>query len=126
LTNTWRKLPDMPNPRHGLWASVIGNAVYLPGGGSVQGFGASNINDAFVPSSLAAPRVEALTLQDGVFEMSFSTVADASYTLQRNSGLDPISWTSINSASGTGGTVTLQDPAPGTAPKFYRIVAQRP
>lgn len=126
LTNTWRTLPNMPNPRHGFWASVIDTAVYLPGGGIQQGFGASNINDVFVPTALALPRIEALVLQAGVFQISFSTGADANYTLQRNGQLASDNWSNISSAAGTGATVTLQDPAPGTAPKFYRVLAQRP
>ena len=44
VTNTWRQLPDMPFPRHGIWASVIGNKIYLPGGGSSAGFAATNTN----------------------------------------------------------------------------------
>ena len=126
LTNTWRTLPNMPNPRHGLWASVIGTAVYLPGGGSQQGFGATNLNEVFVPTPLALPRIEAVMLQEGVFQISFSTVADASYTLQGNVGFHPDNWSNISSAPGTGVTLTLQDSAPGVAPKFYRVLAQRP
>jgi N-acetylneuraminic acid mutarotase len=51
--NSWRRIADMPTPRHGLWASVIGNKIYFPGGGSQQGFGASNVNDVFIVSSEA-------------------------------------------------------------------------
>jgi N-acetylneuraminic acid mutarotase len=46
-TNTWRSLSPMPIPRHGIWASVIGNNIFLPGGGSVSGFGATNVNTVF-------------------------------------------------------------------------------
>jgi N-acetylneuraminic acid mutarotase len=57
VTNTWRQLPDMPSPRHGIWASVIGNKVYMPGGGSAAGFAATDTNQIFtvtdvVPVSL--------------------------------------------------------------------------
>ncbi|HZN11588.1 MAG TPA: kelch repeat-containing protein [Blastocatellia bacterium] len=48
LSNTWRQLPPMPTPRHGIFAAVIGNTVYLPGGATQQGFGATNIHEAFV------------------------------------------------------------------------------
>jgi hypothetical protein len=50
VINTWRSLPDMPTPRHGISASVIGNRIYLPGGGLIQGFGASDINEVFIVS----------------------------------------------------------------------------
>jgi N-acetylneuraminic acid mutarotase len=49
-TNTWRSLSPMPTPRHGIWASVIGNQIFLPGGGIVSGFGATNINEVFIVS----------------------------------------------------------------------------
>jgi len=37
VSNSWRRLPNMPLPRHGSWASVIGNQIYIPGGGAHQG-----------------------------------------------------------------------------------------
>jgi hypothetical protein len=49
-TNTWRSLSPMPTPRHGIWASVIGNQIFLPGGGIVSGFGATNVNEVFIVS----------------------------------------------------------------------------
>jgi N-acetylneuraminic acid mutarotase len=49
-TNTWRSLSPMPTPRHGIWATVIGNNIFLPGGGIVSGFGATNVNDVFIVS----------------------------------------------------------------------------
>jgi uncharacterized protein (TIGR03437 family) len=48
LTNSWQSLPPMPTPRHGLFGSVIGNAIYLPAGATVQGFGATNVNEAYL------------------------------------------------------------------------------
>jgi N-acetylneuraminic acid mutarotase len=50
VTNTWRSLSPMPTPRHGIWASVIGNQIFLPGGGIVAGFGATNVNEVFIVS----------------------------------------------------------------------------
>jgi N-acetylneuraminic acid mutarotase len=50
-TNTWRSLSPMPNPRHGIWASVIGNNIFLPGGGLLAGFGGTtNLNTVFTVS----------------------------------------------------------------------------
>ena len=37
-SNSWRREANMPLPRHGIWASVIGNKVYIPGGGYHAGF----------------------------------------------------------------------------------------
>jgi N-acetylneuraminic acid mutarotase len=36
----WSELPDMTTPRHGMGAAAVGNALYVPGGATVQGFGA--------------------------------------------------------------------------------------
>jgi hypothetical protein len=47
VSNTWRQLPNMPLPRHGSWASVIGNKIYIPGGGASQGLAATNTNQIF-------------------------------------------------------------------------------
>ncbi len=49
-TNTWRSLSPMPTPRHGIWASVIGNNIFLPGGGIVSGIGPTNVNEVFIVS----------------------------------------------------------------------------
>ncbi len=54
VTNTWRQLPHMSSPRHGIWASVIGNKVYMPGGGSAAGFAATNTNQIFTVTDVAA------------------------------------------------------------------------
>jgi hypothetical protein len=77
-TNTWRSLPQMPTPRHGIWAAVIGNRVYIPGGGVVQGFGASNINEVFIVD----PEVE-IPLEITAIEFSGSNVL-IKFRSQRN------------------------------------------
>jgi N-acetylneuraminic acid mutarotase len=40
-SNTWQSLPNMRTPRHGTGGAAIGNTFYVPGGASVQAFGAS-------------------------------------------------------------------------------------
>jgi uncharacterized Zn-binding protein involved in type VI secretion len=37
----------MPLPRHGWWASVIGNQIYIPGGGQGAGVAPTNTNQIF-------------------------------------------------------------------------------
>jgi len=61
LTNTWQQLPPMPVPRHGLFASVIGNAIYLPGGATQQGLAASNANDVFRVNTATTTSAAAFT-----------------------------------------------------------------
>ena len=46
----WVQLAPMRTPRHGIFATVIGNAIYIPGGGVEQGFGATDVNEVyFIP-----------------------------------------------------------------------------
>jgi N-acetylneuraminic acid mutarotase len=47
--NMWGALPDLPTPRHGMGAAAFGDRIYVPGGGTVAGFGASAANEALRP-----------------------------------------------------------------------------
>jgi hypothetical protein len=47
VTNAWRRMRDMPTPRHGMGAVTVGASIYVIGGGTVAGFGASRANEAF-------------------------------------------------------------------------------
>jgi N-acetylneuraminic acid mutarotase len=44
--DTWSILPSMRTPRHGMGAATVGDVVYVPGGGVVEGFGATEIVEA--------------------------------------------------------------------------------
>jgi Kelch motif protein len=46
-TSTWRRLRDMPTPRHGMGAVAVNGAIYVIGGGEVAGFGAPRANERF-------------------------------------------------------------------------------
>lgn len=48
LLDSWGRLPDLPTPRHGMGAAAVGDAVIVPGGATVAGFGASAANEALV------------------------------------------------------------------------------
>ena len=48
-TNTWESMPQMPTPRHGIGAAVVGDKIYVPGGGAVAGFGATPVHEVFTP-----------------------------------------------------------------------------
>ncbi len=43
----WESLPPMPTPRHGIGAAVVEDAVHVPGGGAVQGFGVTAVHEVF-------------------------------------------------------------------------------
>lgn len=47
VTDTWESLPDMPIPRHGYGAATVGDRIYLPGGATSEGFGASENHSVF-------------------------------------------------------------------------------
>jgi N-acetylneuraminic acid mutarotase len=46
--DSWAELPPMQTGRHGIYAAVLGNAAYLPGGATHQGLGVSAVNEAYV------------------------------------------------------------------------------
>lgn len=45
----WEKLPAMALPRHGTSAAAVDGKIYIPGGGIVQGMGATEVVDVFTP-----------------------------------------------------------------------------
>lgn len=45
----WQRLPDMPIPKHGIYAAVLGGKIYLAGGATQQGLGAVNLVEVFAP-----------------------------------------------------------------------------
>ena len=53
-TDSWVALPPMRTGRHGIYAAVRGNVIYLPGGATVEGLGTTGIHDAYV-IDLAGP-----------------------------------------------------------------------
>lgn len=46
VADQWRALPDMSVPRHGMGAAGIGERLYVPGGATVQAFGATDAHQA--------------------------------------------------------------------------------
>jgi N-acetylneuraminic acid mutarotase len=44
--NTWVGLAPMPIPRHGIGAATVGDLIYVPGGATSAGFGATDHSDA--------------------------------------------------------------------------------
>jgi N-acetylneuraminic acid mutarotase len=54
--DAWTELPPMQTGRHGIYAAVLGNVIYLPGGATQQGFGVTGVNEAYVIGPSVAPR----------------------------------------------------------------------
>jgi N-acetylneuraminic acid mutarotase len=45
-TNRWRRLPDLPTPRHGLAVVGVGSTIHVIGGGPVPGLSVSAANES--------------------------------------------------------------------------------
>jgi N-acetylneuraminic acid mutarotase len=43
----WTTLEPMPTPRHGIGAAAIGDRIFVPGGATVQGFGATAAHEVY-------------------------------------------------------------------------------
>ena len=46
-TNTWETLAPMLTPRHGIGAVPVGDRIFIPGGATVAGFGATAANEVY-------------------------------------------------------------------------------
>jgi len=47
VSDSWEALPDMLIPRHGYAAAVVDDRIYLPGGATFEGFGATDHHTVF-------------------------------------------------------------------------------
>ncbi|WP_437805864.1 Kelch repeat-containing protein [Sorangium sp. So ce1078] len=47
--DAWQVLEPMRTPRHGTGAVAVGSTIYVPGGGTQQGFGLTDVAEAFTP-----------------------------------------------------------------------------
>jgi N-acetylneuraminic acid mutarotase len=47
--DTWTSLDPMPTPRHGMGAAAWGGSLHVPGGATVQGFGAVDVHEVLTP-----------------------------------------------------------------------------
>ncbi len=48
-SDTWAVHAPMRTPRHGTGAAAVGARIFVPGGAARQGFGATDIHEAFTP-----------------------------------------------------------------------------
>jgi N-acetylneuraminic acid mutarotase len=46
-SDSWATLAPMPTPRHGIGAAAIGDRIFVPGGATVQGFGATAAHEVY-------------------------------------------------------------------------------
>lgn len=50
-TKTWRALPPLPTPRHGMSAVTVEDTIFVIGGGPVAGYGVTASNEGFTLAS---------------------------------------------------------------------------
>jgi hypothetical protein len=49
VTGAWSAGPLMKTPRHGTGGAVLNGVLYVPGGATVEGFGATAVSEMLVP-----------------------------------------------------------------------------
>jgi glucose/arabinose dehydrogenase len=71
-----------------------------------------------------APAIESAAWAGNVFQLTFSSMADRLYRVERSPTMLPGSWTTLaDQVPGTGGSVVVIDPSAGSlAQAFYRVV----
>ncbi len=56
ISNSWRSEEPMRVPRHGIGAATVDGRIHIPAGALVQGFGISDVHDAFTTEALKRRR----------------------------------------------------------------------
>lgn len=49
VSDTWRALAPMRTPRHGMGAATVQDRIYVPGGATQRGFGATAVHEVLIP-----------------------------------------------------------------------------
>ena len=49
VSGLWTPRAPMPTPRHGIGAAVLGDEIFIPGGGPVEGFGVTGVHEVYLP-----------------------------------------------------------------------------
>jgi len=61
-TDTWRSLPPMPTPRHGLYGATleigVGGCVFAPSGGPIAGANYSSVHEVFCLPAAQPPEIQ--------------------------------------------------------------------
>jgi uncharacterized protein (TIGR03437 family) len=56
-TDSWRSLPPMPTPRHGLYGVAVDGRAFAPSGGPRAGAFFSNVHEVYHPPLASAPAI---------------------------------------------------------------------
>ena len=71
--------------------------------------------------SLTPPQLTNPAWSQGNFTVSLSTQTGFTYYLEATDALSPISWTTVQTAPGTGGVLQLSDSTASPGSRFYRV-----
>lgn len=74
--------------------------------------------------SLTPPQLTNPAWSQGNFTVSLSTLTGFTYYLEATDTLNPISWTTVQTAPGTGGVIQLSDSTASPQSRFYRARVQ--
>jgi hypothetical protein len=76
-----------------------------------------------VALALASPQFRASAIANGLFSLSFPSQSGSSYTVQYKNALTDPDWTDLEAVVGTGGDLSITDPAMAQRPaRFYRVI----
>jgi hypothetical protein len=76
-----------------------------------------------VASPLTASQFRASAVANGLISLSFPSIKGTSYTVQYKNSLADPAWIDLETVVGTGGNVTITDPAAALRPsRFYQVI----
>jgi hypothetical protein len=145
----WGAPPALPLGLSNIVAVAAGeyHSMALASNGVITAWGADQSGETVVPPgmtnayaiaagwsyslALSSPVTVAPALQlvnpmwsGSGFSVSFPSQNGSAYALQYSAILPPTSWTTVKSAGGTGGILTLTDTSPTDSQRFYRVQLQ--
>jgi hypothetical protein len=93
-----------------------------------DGDGSTNLEESIAGTNPLNPasylKVEQVSHPGAVFSLRFMAVSNRTYTVRYKEEMDAMDWTKLADlpARGTNGLMTVEDPAPASATRFYQLV----
>lgn len=103
------------------------NIVTATGLDTCQVRAVSSAADCFGPVDVVPPfrLIRSTSLGNGALSLTFPTEAGKSLTVQFKNFLSDLTWTDLKTVTGTGGDISVADPAAALHPsRFYRVIAK--
>jgi hypothetical protein len=108
-TNALLTLPAVTASNAGAYTLVATNAA----GGAAS--------DAAMLRVLVSPRIGSITRRGGLVEISFSTIAGLSYTVEFSDTPGTGGWSVLRTVSGNGGNAVVSETGAVAASRIYRV-----